>query len=89
MSQSENKAHHLLFIRFCKGEKHVFKDLYEYYKTPVYRYIRRSVFKTEIADELFQDVWLKLVASSSRYQEEGQFRSWLFACAHNVVVDHV
>ena len=70
------------------GNLAAFEQLYAKYRSPVYAYVRRSVSHPDTADELFQDIWIKLLASLTRYERRGRFRSWLFSCAHNVIVDH-
>ena len=37
---------------------------------------------------MFQDVWLRIVTSASKYRSRGKFRQWLFTVAHNRLVDH-
>jgi RNA polymerase sigma-70 factor, ECF subfamily len=39
-------------------------------------------------DDLFQDVWLRVIKSRSRYRPEAPFSAYLFRIAHNVLVDH-
>ncbi len=74
--------------RYLKGDASAFEVLYERYRLRLYAYLTRSVSGTGVADELFQDVWVKVIASLPRYKRQGRFRSWLFSCAHNVLVDH-
>lgn len=73
---------------YRNGNLSAFEKLYAKYRSPVYAYVKRSVSHPETADELFQDVWVKLLSSLNRYERRGKFRSWLFSCAHNVIIDY-
>jgi len=77
-----------LFSAYKEGSAQAFLALYEQYKQPVFGYVLKNVRQEQLAEELFQDVWLRVIASASRYKNQGRFRQWLFTCAHNVIVDH-
>ena len=77
-----------LLRAYARGERSAFTKLYEEYKTPVYHYLVKSCSNRADADELFQEVWLRVIASASSFEAHGRFRSWLFSVAHNCVVDH-
>lgn len=44
----------------------------------------------DLADDIFQDTFLKVVQSirSGRYQDDGKFISWVMRIAHNLIIDH-
>ncbi len=75
-----------LFRKYRKGNRSAFDTLYERFRQPLYNYVRRSVRANRV-DEIYQDIWLKVVASSRTYKENGKFRQWVFTCAHNLIVD--
>ncbi|MFT4797560.1 MAG: RNA polymerase sigma-70 factor (ECF subfamily) [Candidatus Azotimanducaceae bacterium] len=75
-----------LYRRYCSGNDRAFDQLYVRFKQPIYNYVRKSVPSHRV-EELFQDVWLKVIASKTRYKDNGRFRQWLFTCAHHLIVD--
>lgn len=75
-----------LYRKYRKGSRSAFDALYERFRQPLFNYVRRSVNPDKV-DELYQDIWLKIVASSNTYKDKGKFRQWLFTCAHNLIVD--
>ena len=77
----------LLVASYLKGELRSFDSLYERYRQKVYAYVIKNVGQ-RYADEVFQDVWVKILVGVERYAEKGKFRSWLFTFAHNTVADH-
>lgn len=77
-----------LMLRYRDGDASAFEILYERHKRPLYRYLQRMCRQREIADDLFQEVWSKLIASRGRYEVRAQFNTFLFRIAHNCVIDH-
>ncbi len=77
-----------LMVSFGRGDRSAFDQLYSRYKQPLYGYLFRNCGHTVFVEELFQDVWLRVIASAPRYQRKGRFRSWVFTLAHNCMVDY-
>ena len=73
--------------RYAGGDAQAFEVLYERYKGPVFRYLLRHTRDREMAAELSQEVWMKIVHGRSRFRRTGGFRSFLFTMAHNRMVD--
>jgi RNA polymerase sigma-70 factor, ECF subfamily len=77
-----------LMLRYRDGDARAFEILYERHKGPLYRYLQRMCGRREVADDLFQEVWSKVIASRSRYEVRAQFNTFLFRIAHNCAVDY-
>lgn len=75
-----------LYKKYRSGNGAAFDLLYERYRQPLYNYVRKSVNADKV-DELYQDIWLKVVVSTKRYKDSGRFRQWIFTCAHHLIVD--
>ncbi len=75
-------------LAYVAGDVSAFAVLYSKYKGPVYRYLYQLAMNEAIAEELFQEVWLKLIKASDSYKVTASFRSYLYTLAHNVFVDH-
>lgn len=72
----------------AKHERSAFTPLYLRYVDPVYRYALRRLGSREAAEDATAHVFAKALAALPTYRDDGpSFRSWLFAIAHNVVVD--
>jgi len=76
-----------------------FAPLYQRYVTPVYRYCFRQTSDPDIAADLTAHIFTKALEGLPRYQSRlalrtdreggGTFRSWLFAIAHNAIIDRL
>jgi RNA polymerase sigma-70 factor (ECF subfamily) len=77
-----------LMLRYRDGDARAFELLYERHKGPLYRYLQRMCGRREVADDLFQEVWSKVIASRSRYEVRAQFNTFLFRIAHNCAIDY-
>ena len=73
---------------YAAGDAAAFEALYRRHKAPLFRYVLRSVKARGEAEELFQDVWAKVIEARSRYAPKAKFTTWLYTIAHNRLVDH-
>jgi RNA polymerase sigma-70 factor, ECF subfamily len=77
-----------LMLRYRDGDLRAFEILYAKHKGPLYRYLQRLCRDGEVANDLFQEVWSKVIASRERYEVRAQFNTFLFRIAHNCAIDH-
>ncbi|MDZ7753446.1 MAG: sigma-70 family RNA polymerase sigma factor [Gammaproteobacteria bacterium] len=77
-----------LMSAYASGDADAFDILYGRHRNGVYRYLLRQCGGPEVAEELFQDVWMRVIGMRRRYRPTGSFRSWLYGIAHNRLVDH-
>src|SRR5512135_934529 len=70
-----------LMLAYARGDATAFERLYARHKGPTYRYFLRHTSDRGAADELHQDVWLKVVAARGRYVPEARFTTWLYTLA--------
>ena len=75
-------------IALAQGNPQAFAPLYARYFDPVHRYCYRRLRDPERAADATSQIFLKALASLPGYRG-GSFRSWLFAIAHNVVIDTI
>jgi RNA polymerase sigma-70 factor (ECF subfamily) len=74
--------------RYQSGDAGAFDELYARHRLGLHRFIARQCRVAERVDEIFQDVWMNLIASAPRYRVQAQFRTWLFTIAHNRLMDY-
>ena len=74
---------------YSDGEAQAFEALYARHKGATYRYFLRHVHgDRSTADELHQDLWLRVIGSRDRYEPNAKFSTWLFTLARNRMIDH-
>lgn len=73
-------------VEHAKGDRAAFATLYDRYLTAVYRYCHLRLGTKEAAEDATSVIFTKALDAISSCQPD-RFRSWLFAIAHNVVVD--
>lgn len=65
-----------------------FEQLYSRHRGRLYRFLLRQLRDQATADELFQDVWQRIIAARAGWKPEAAFSTWLFRIAHNRLADH-
>ena len=78
-----------LMLRYRDGDVSAFEVLYRRHKDPVYRYLLRLSGHNETAEDVFQEVWGKIVRVRSSYRPTAKFTTFLYRVAHNCFIDHV
>ena len=79
-----------LIQRFIKGEQSCFDILIRRHKNKVFAYISLYIRDQALAEDLFQDTFMKVIQSvkAGKYQDNGKFISWVMRIAHNLIIDH-
>jgi RNA polymerase sigma-70 factor (ECF subfamily) len=77
-----------LMLAYARGDASAFERLYTRHKGPTYRYFLRHTSDRAAADELHQDVWLRVVRARESYAPEARFTTWLYTLARHRLVDH-
>jgi RNA polymerase sigma-70 factor (ECF subfamily) len=76
-------------VRLRRGDPDAFDALLARYQNRMYRYLLRFTGNAALADDVFQDTWLKVITRIHRYDEGRPFEPWLFSVARNVAIDHL
>jgi len=77
-----------LMLAYARGDARAFEVLYERYRQPLYRYLFHAVGDRASADDLYQDVWSRIIDARTRFQKGKGFKRFAFRIAHNRLVDH-
>ncbi len=75
-------------LRYQSGDAGAFDALYARHRIGLHRFIARQCRVAERIDEIYQDVWMNVIAAAPRYSVQAQFRTWLFTIAHNKLMDY-
>jgi len=77
-----------LMLAYARGDAAAFDQLYARYRQPLYRYLVHATGQAAVADDLYQDVWSRIIASRGRFKRGAGFKRWAFRIAHNRLIDH-
>jgi RNA polymerase sigma-70 factor, ECF subfamily len=77
-----------LMLRYASGDLRAFEALYRRHRSALYRYLARHTRDPEIANDIFQEVWSRVISSRSRYEPRAKFSTFLYRIAHNCFIDH-
>lgn len=79
-----------LVNEFIGGNEGAIEVLVRRYKNKVYTYIYLTVRNQHLAEDLFQDTFVKVIKSlqEGKYQDNGRLLPWIMRIAHNLIIDH-
>ena len=75
-------------LAYARGDAGSFETLYRKYKDPLYRFFLRQCGNQALAEELYQDVWVRVIDARARYEATAKFSTWLYRIAHNILTDY-
>jgi len=77
-----------LMLAYREGDAGAFEQLYKRHKGALYRFVLRSVRHRALAEELYQEIWMRVIEARGRYEVQAKFTTWLYTIAHHRLVDH-
>ena len=86
----QDKSDDQFVALYVDGVNEAFDTLIERHKDRLYSYIFHSVKNDELADDIFQETFVKAIVTlkQGRYVENGHFLAWISRIAHNLIIDH-
>ena len=90
MNKLTSLADEQLVSLYTEGNNDAFDILLNRYESKVFTYVSYFVRNREVAEDLFQDIFMRVVSTlrSDRYTEQQKFSSWLMRISHNIVIDY-
>ncbi len=79
-----------LIGRYIAGHESALEQLVRRHKSRIFAYILMIVKDKELAEDLFQDTFIKVINTIrlGQYKEEGKFIQWVMRIAHNLIIDY-
>ncbi|MBO7268088.1 MAG: sigma-70 family RNA polymerase sigma factor [Bacteroidaceae bacterium] len=89
MKQLHVDTDDMLVARYSEGDNKAFDELMARYQSKIYNYILFTVRNQEVAEDLFQEAFMKAIVTiqQGRYTADGRFGAWITRIAHNLVID--
>jgi len=85
----QNLSDEELMLSYQKGEALVMDELLRRYRNPIYRYAFRLSLNAQEAQDITQEVFLRVHQYRESFAGEGKFRPWLYSIAHNLCVSRL
>ena len=80
----------LVYLYRHESDMEAFKTLFNRYESKIYSYIYSMINNAEIASDLFQDTFTKVITKMEKnYNEEGKWIAWVMRIAHNATIDYL
>ena len=78
-----------LIHAYAKGDDKAFETLYHRYRRQLYGFLRNLTGNPSVADEIFEETWVKVIDKLPSYRDDGKFSAWLFRVGRNLFIDHI
>lgn len=78
-----------LMLRYRDGDVAAFELLYKRHNDALYRYLLRLCNHRDSAEDIFQEVWGKIIKAREKYRPTAKFTTFLYRVARNCFIDHI
>lgn len=78
-----------LLRKIAKKDEQAFKELYHRYHGRLYRYFKRVASDSQLAQDLLQELFIRLIAKAHLFNEQYKFSTWIYTMAYHVFINHV
>ena len=78
-----------LMLRYRDGDVTAFETLYQRHRVPLYRFLLNQSRDIQAAEDIFQEVWSRIIRSRDRYRPAAKFATYMYHIARNCFLDHV
>jgi RNA polymerase sigma factor (sigma-70 family) len=77
-----------LMLAYRGGDAKAFETLYVRHRARLFRFVLRSIKVRALAEELYQEIWMRVIEARGTYKATARFTTWIYTIAHNRMVDH-
>ncbi len=85
---AEELADSALMLRYRGGDSNAFEMLYERHRLPLFRFLLRQLGDQQVAEDIFQETWSKVIRARHNYRPQAKFSTYLYRIARNSLIDH-
>ncbi|MEM7134970.1 MAG: RNA polymerase sigma factor [Myxococcota bacterium] len=77
-----------LLMAYKEGDAAAFETLFDRYRSPLFNFVLRRVRDRGRAEELYQDVWTRIIERCDDFRGDSKFSTWMYTIARNRCIDH-
>jgi len=78
-----------LMVRYQRGDRQAFAALVRRHHRPLYNFVLRQLHKPAAAEDVTQEVFLRVVQNANEFKHEARFSTWVYTIARNLCIDHL
>jgi RNA polymerase sigma-70 factor (ECF subfamily) len=79
----------MLMVRYQRGDREAFAELVRRYQGPIYNFVIRQLRHSGTAEDVTQEVFVRVVQNAAEFKHEARFTTWLYTIARNLCIDHL
>ena len=83
----ERQSDEELMESYQQGDTRAFEHLLKRHRKPVYNFLYRQVGSSALAEDMLQEVFLRIIRTAPRYTRKAKFTTWMYTIARNLCVD--
>jgi RNA polymerase sigma-70 factor (ECF subfamily) len=88
-SEQHDVTDEVLMMQFQGGDRAAFASLVRRHKVPIFNFVLRQVHSRTTAEDIVQDVFVRVVHRASTFKHEARFTTWIYSIARNLCIDHL
>ena len=88
-SELSDVTDEVLMMQFQGGDQDAFAVLVRRHKTPIFNFVLRQIHSRSTAEDLVQEVFVRVVQKAATFKHEARFTTWVYAIARNLCIDHL
>ena len=73
--------------QYLEGDSRAFRTLMERHSAKVYNFLIRSSGRRDLADDLLQEVFMRIVKRAESFRGQAKFTTWMYTIARNLIID--
>lgn len=87
--ESGDATDEMLMVRYQRGDRHAFAELVQRHSRPMYNFVLRQLRDASAAEDVTQEVFLRVVQNAAEFKHEARFSTWLYTIGRNLCVDQL
>lgn len=78
-----------LMLRYQQGDRAAFAQLVRRHQTPLYNFALRQVRVPQVAEDVVQESFVRVVQNAADFKHEARFTTWVYTITRNLCIDHL
>jgi len=87
-TRADDVTDEALMTRYQRGDVGAFAQLTARHQTPIFNFVLRQIRVPAVAEELAQEVFMRIIEGAASFKHEAKFTTWAYTIARNLCIDH-